>query len=162
MSSCLLTPRQPDSASAAPASKAARHHQVLIVGGAFVLLRVFGVVGLIGLTVGVGALVLGVALLVGMYVRHRASGDGDGSEATSPPTLAEELAALRDLYVKGANAIRFHERFHRASAGQRQGPPGEFVSPELRSDCARFLEDIKARAGRSATVPILPVRTEAR
>lgn len=37
---------------------------------------------------------------------------------------AKEIAALRALYAKGANAIRFHERVHLASAGQRHGPPG--------------------------------------
>jgi hypothetical protein len=32
-------------------------------------------------------------------------------------------------------------------------PPGEFVSPELRTDCARFIEDVKSLVDRRKNPP---------
>jgi len=32
-------------------------------------------------------------------------------------------------------------------------PPGEFVSPELRTECARFLEDVKSLVDRRRNPP---------
>jgi hypothetical protein len=34
-----------------------------------------------------------------------------------------------------------------------RNPPGEFVSPELRTDCARFIEDVKSLVDRRKNPP---------
>jgi hypothetical protein len=35
-----------------------------------------------------------------------------------------------------------HERQQNADQAQQASPPGHFLSAELQSDCARFLEDV--------------------
>jgi len=37
--------------------------------------------------------------------------------------------------------------------GRPAPPPGEFVSPELESDCARFLDEVKSLVARRTLTP---------
>ena len=37
---------------------------------------------------------------------------------------------------------------HKGLYGQEQGAPGHFVSDEMRTDCERFIEDVKRRLAR--------------
>jgi hypothetical protein len=47
---------------------------------------------------------------------------------------------------------------HGSVASSAQPPPGQFLTPELESDCARFLQEVKDLARRRAEATVQPAR----